>query len=91
MAKLLTATPKPARTVIVAADLVHKKAGDNPHLWYDPPTMPAVARALAAAFSAADPAHKDDYSARLKTFLASLQPLQTENRRTSQQICRRRR
>ena len=45
--------------MIVAADLVHKKAGDNPHLWYDPPTMPAVAEALAAALSAADPAHKD--------------------------------
>jgi zinc/manganese transport system substrate-binding protein len=75
MAKLLTATPRPGRKVIVAADLVHKKAGDNPHLWYDPPTMPAVATALAAAFSAADPAHKDDYAARLKTFLASLEPL----------------
>ena len=76
MAKLLTATPRPERTVIVAAELVHKKAGDNPHLWYDPSTMPAVATALAAAFSAADPAHNDDYSARLKTFLASLEPLQ---------------
>jgi zinc/manganese transport system substrate-binding protein len=75
MAKLLTAAPRPGRKVIVAADLVHKKAGDNPHLWYDPPTMPAVATALAAAFSAADPAHKDDYAARLKTFLASLEPL----------------
>ena len=30
-----------------------------------PPTMPAVAKALAAAFSAADPAHKADYEARL--------------------------
>ena len=76
MAKMLTATPRAARTVIVAADLVHKKSGDNPHLWYDPPTMPAVATALAAAFSATDPAHKDDYSTRLKTFLASLDPLQ---------------
>ena len=52
-----------------------KKAGDNPHLWYDPATMPAVASALAAALAAADPAHKDDYAARLKTFLASLAPL----------------
>jgi zinc/manganese transport system substrate-binding protein len=37
--------------------------------------MPAVAAALAAAFSAADPAHKDGYAARLKVFLASLAPL----------------
>lgn len=75
MEKLLEVTPRPGRAVIVAADLVHKKAGDNPHLWYDPPTMPAVAGALAAAFSAADPAHKDDYATRLETFLASLAPL----------------
>jgi zinc/manganese transport system substrate-binding protein len=75
MPKLLKATPKPGRTVIVAADLVHKKAGDNPHLWYDPPTMPAVARALAAALAKADPAHAADYQARLATFLASLKPL----------------
>ena len=75
MEQLLKVTPKPGRVVIIAADLVHKQAGDNPHLWYDPATMPAVARALAAAFTAADPAHKDDYAARLKTFLASLAPL----------------
>jgi zinc/manganese transport system substrate-binding protein len=75
MPKLLKATPRPGRIVIVAAQLVHKKAGDNPHLWYDPPTMPAVARALAAALSKADPDHADDFQARLKTFLASLKPL----------------
>jgi len=75
MDKLLKATPKPGRIVIVAADLVHKKAGDNPHLWYDPATMPAVARALAAALSGADPAHAADFQARLATFLASLKPL----------------
>jgi len=75
MDKLLKATPKPGRIVIVAADLVHKKAGDNPHLWYDPATMPAVVRALAAALSGADPAHAADFQARLETFLASLKPL----------------
>lgn len=75
MEKLLKATRKPGRTAIVAAGVVHKRAGDNPHLWYDPPTMPAVAKALAAALSKADPAHAADYQARLKTFLASLKAL----------------
>jgi zinc/manganese transport system substrate-binding protein len=73
--KLLKVTAKLGRVAIVAADLVNKKAGDNPHLWYDMSTMPAVASALAAALAAADPAHKEDYAARLKTFLASLGPL----------------
>ena len=75
MDKLLAVAPRPRRAVIIAADLVHRKAGDNPHLWYDPATMPAVAKALAAALSAADAAGKEAYAARLATFLASLKPL----------------
>jgi zinc/manganese transport system substrate-binding protein len=72
--QVLSATAKPGRVAIVAADLMQRKSGDDPHLWYDPATMPAVARALATALAAADPAHKDDYAARLATFLASLAP-----------------
>src|SRR5579872_630927 len=72
MVKLLAASPRPDRVVIVAADLVRKRAGDNPHLWYEPSTMPAVAAALVAALSKADPAYAGDYTARLKTFVASL-------------------
>ncbi len=75
MDQLLRVTAAPGRVVIAAADLVPKRAGDNPHLWYDPSTMPAVAAALAAALDTIDPARKDDYAARLKTFLASLAPL----------------
>src|SRR5471032_2157262 len=70
MEKLLAAAPRPGRIVVNAAKLTGKKAGDNPHLWYDPGTMPAVAKALAAALAAADPAHKTDYEARLATFTA---------------------
>jgi zinc/manganese transport system substrate-binding protein len=75
MSKLLAAAPRPGRAVIVAADLTHKTAGDNPHLWYDPATMPAVAKALAAALAKTDPVHEADYQARLATFLASLKPI----------------
>ncbi len=73
--KLLKVTPAAGRAVIVAANLVNRKAGDNPHLWYDPSTMPVVAHALTAALIAVDPGHKDEYAARLKTFLAALDPL----------------
>ena len=75
MDNLLKASPKPGRTAIVVAELVGRKAGDNPHLWYDPGTMPAAAKALADAFAKADPAHKDDFAAQLKTFIASLNPI----------------
>ena len=72
---VLGAAARPDRVAIVAADLMHRNGGDNPHLWYDPATMPAVARSIASAFAAADPAHKDEYAARLAAFLASLAPL----------------
>jgi zinc/manganese transport system substrate-binding protein len=76
MQRLLDAAPRPGRTVIEVASIVGKKADDNPHLWYDPPTMPAVAKALAAALSQLDPEHKADYEGRLEAFLRSLHPLE---------------
>ena len=75
MQKLISAAPRPARTVITATALVGKKTGDNPHVWYDPPTIPAVAKALAAALGEMDPEHKPEYDMRLQAFLASLSPL----------------
>ncbi len=72
MDKLLAATPRAGRTVVSAAQLTGRKPGDNPHLWYDPATMPAVATAIADALAKADSAHAPDYAARLKTTLAAL-------------------
>ncbi|HWA45731.1 MAG TPA: zinc ABC transporter substrate-binding protein, partial [Hypericibacter adhaerens] len=75
MKSLLDASPSDRRKVIVAANLVHRVSGDNPHIWYDPATMPAVAAALTAEFSSRDPAHKADFEARLAAFEASLEPM----------------
>ena len=75
MSKLLAASPAKGRETIEVARLVHKKPGDNPHLWYDPGTMPAFARALALSLEKRDPAHRDDYERRLAAFIASLQPI----------------
>jgi zinc/manganese transport system substrate-binding protein len=75
VAKLLSANSAPGRVAIVAADLVGKKPGDNPHLWYDPPTMPAVASALTAQLDTLDPADKADFDANLATLDASLQQI----------------
>jgi len=75
MVKLVAVTARPGRVAIVAADLRNARPGDNPHLWYDPATMPTVARALAAALTAIDPNGAGGYAARLSAFLASLEPL----------------
>lgn len=75
MAKLLGAARASDRRVIVVADLVGRKTGDNPHIWYDPATMQACARGLAEALSAEDPPHQADYQQRLAKFAASLQPI----------------
>jgi zinc/manganese transport system substrate-binding protein len=75
MDKLLSASKGKGRTTIVAAQLMGKKSGDNPHLWYEPSTMPTVARAVSQYLVQADPANKADYDARLATFLASVKPV----------------
>lgn len=75
MAKLLSAARSVERTQIEVAGLIGKKSGENPHLWYDPATMPAAARALAAALQKADPGHKAAYAGNLRTFESSLSSL----------------
>src|SRR6516164_5452444 len=51
-----------------------ESASPNPDLWYDPATMPAVAKAMAADLSALQPAHKAYFQARLRAFDRSLAP-----------------
>ena len=75
MDRLIAATQMPNRQVIVAASLVGRHAGDNPHVWYDPATMSALARAVSAAYTAADPAHAAGYAQRLARFEATMTPL----------------
>jgi zinc/manganese transport system substrate-binding protein len=76
--KLLAASPSPGRSALVAATLIDKKDGDNPHLWYAPQTMPAVAKAITAFLKKTDPANQADYDSRLSQFLVSLEPLQAK-------------
>lgn len=74
--KLLSASPGGSRAVIVVAALVHKTAGDNPHVWYDPAAMPALAEALCGLFVKLDPVHQEDYARRLTIFRKSVMPLE---------------
>ena len=78
MQKLLEAARSPNRTAIVVAGLVGKKPGDNPHIWYDPATMLALAKTLANDLGSADPTHNADYQQRLARFQQSMQPIQAK-------------
>lgn len=75
MEKLLGAARSSQRKAIVVADLIGKKAGDNPHVWYDLAAMQAFAKAFADDLEAEDPARKADYQSRLAQFQRSLQPI----------------
>ncbi|MGD0394643.1 MAG: zinc ABC transporter substrate-binding protein [Acidimicrobiales bacterium] len=75
MDKIESATPNPGRKVIVAQHVLGlPDSTPNPHLWYDPKTMPAVADVMASDLAALDPAHRAYFQARLRTFDSSLTP-----------------
>jgi zinc/manganese transport system substrate-binding protein len=75
MGKLISAHKASGRKEIVVGALAGRKAGDNPHLWYDPAYMKAAAKALLADLVAVDPAHKADYEQGEAKFVDSLKPL----------------
>jgi zinc/manganese transport system substrate-binding protein len=73
MDSIESATPTSGRTVINVQQLLKlPDSTPNPHLWYDPTTMPRVAGAVAAALSAIQPAHKAYFEANATAFTASL-------------------
>jgi zinc/manganese transport system substrate-binding protein len=75
MDSLASASPNSARKVIDVQHLLGlPDSTPNPHLWYSPRTMPAVARALASDLSKLDPAHASTFRANETRFVASLQP-----------------
>ena len=75
IAKMEAASPNPGRRVIVAQHVLGlPDSTPNPHLWYNPATMPAVARVIAADLSALRPARAAYFRANLAAFDRSLQP-----------------
>lgn len=68
MEKLLSVSDRPDRRAIVAAKLTAAEGGDNPHLWYDPATFPAIAKALATELQRRDASHAATYASNLAAF-----------------------
>ena len=72
---LENAAPDPGRTVIKVQQLLGLPDDvANPHLWYRPATMPAVASAIAADLAMLQPAHAAYFKANAARFTASLAP-----------------
>ena len=73
--RIESASPSSTRKVIVVQNVLGLPDNTpNPHLWYDPRTMPAAAKAMAADLSALQPAHKAYFEANLSKFDATLTP-----------------
>src|SRR5438105_849384 len=53
--RLLAANPVSGRVTLNVGGLLHLKDGDNPHRWYDPANVEAVANAITADLSRLDP------------------------------------
>jgi zinc/manganese transport system substrate-binding protein len=67
------AVPSSARKLIVVQTLLGlPDSTPNPHLWYKPSTMPAVANAIAADLAALQPAHASFFKAQAAAFVSSL-------------------
>lgn len=75
MNKIESASPNSARKVIVAQNVLGlPDSTENPHLWYNPKTMPAVAKVMASDLSSLEPSHAAYFQSNLTAFDNSLKP-----------------
>lgn len=77
MSRLERSAPSDNRTVVTISDVLGIHGQDaNPHLWYDVPALPRIAAAIEQALAKANAAHASEYRSGLRSFVASLAPLQ---------------
>ena len=75
MNRIEAASPSSSRKIIDVQKLLGlPDSTPNPHLWYMPRTMPAVAQELVKDLSAIEPAHAAYFAANASRFDASLAP-----------------
>ena len=73
----LAATSAPAAPVVSAAEVTQTPDGANPHLWYSPAAVTAVADAVTAALSKIDPAAAEYFTDRRAAFTTTMAPYST--------------
>jgi zinc/manganese transport system substrate-binding protein len=76
--KLVAASPNSHRQAIEVAQLLGKKAGDNPHFWYDPAAVVKVADSITARYKSIDPADASYFDQQRAEFTKALEPYMTE-------------
>jgi zinc/manganese transport system substrate-binding protein len=75
MTRIESASPSQSRKVINVQHLLGlPDSTPNPHVWYDPTTMPKVATTLAADYAALKPADAAYFTENATNFIASLNP-----------------
>jgi zinc/manganese transport system substrate-binding protein len=72
--KLLAGSPNQKRRVFTVADLLHKKAGENPHFWYNPTWVDQVADKITADYQALDAADSNYFAQRRADLRTALKP-----------------
>jgi len=60
--------------VVNAGDVLGRKAGDNPHVWYDPDAVDRICQAITAALKELNPAGSEYFDARAKEYAGRLAP-----------------
>jgi zinc/manganese transport system substrate-binding protein len=72
---LITTAQNPHTHLINVAELNGKKAGNNPHIWYNPQIMAVYAEYLTEQLSATDKAHQTYFANQFHLFLQNYQNL----------------
>jgi zinc/manganese transport system substrate-binding protein len=76
--RLLAASPSNHRQEMDVARLLGKRAGDNPHLWYDPAAVVKVADAITARYTSIDSADASYFEEQRTEFTKALEPYTSE-------------
>lgn len=76
MNNLVKTNDSGATYIKVGEDVVGKKGGDNPHVWYDPQTMPKLAKKIAQQLSKKQPKNKEYFQKNAQKYIDSLKPMQ---------------
>lgn len=75
---------KSAEVIRVGEDVLGKKTGDNPHLWYDTRTMPKLVNYLVKKFSKLQPKNKAYFKKNAQVYLKQLNKVSVKVKQLSQ-------